>query len=308
MPPCAPVLYLMWNRPDLVRSTLHRLSTIKPPRLYIACDGPSSDSPISARNTLECRRLVNDLVLWPCDLRTYYQSTNLGCGLAVSRAITWFFEHEEKGIILEDDVICSNSYFQFATGLLNYYNDDDRIGIISANLFNSRKTTETSLSTYSFTEFPHIWGWATWRRVWEQYDYNLNTFNPFSFFLERLCTSRSLIQALFWTRIFFLVKTKHIDTWDYQLTYLFFRKRLLSISPPCESAQNLGFIENSTHDHLGTSPLQRWGNISFPLQHPTRISANRLKDRSTFYSNFLPSPLAIFKRKLKNLTLRPWKS
>lgn len=304
VPPCAPVLYLMWNRPDLVKTTLHNLSRIQPSRLYIACDGPSADNNNSALNTLECRRLVNILVTWPCDIKTLYHSTNLGCGLAVSTSITWFFQNEEAGIILEDDVLCSDSFFQFATELLNYYALDDNIAAISANLFNTSKLPRAGLNSYSFTEYPHIWGWATWRRVWEQYDYNLDSFHPIPFFLRRLLTSRSLLQAIFWTRTFLAVKTSKIDTWDYQLTYLFFKNRLLSVSPPCETAQNIGFIKNSTHDHVGISPLQTSGDISFPLDHPTSIQAIPSKDRATFYSNFFPSPFAVLTRKLTNIISR----
>ena len=42
---------------------------------------------------------------WDCDVKKLYRQKNLGCKIAMSNAITWFFENVEEGIILEDDCL-----------------------------------------------------------------------------------------------------------------------------------------------------------------------------------------------------------
>jgi hypothetical protein len=43
------------------------------------------------------------------------------------------------------------------------------------------------------------------------------------------------------------VYEKHIDTWDYQLTYHFFKSRQLSVSPSKNLISNIGFGPSATH-------------------------------------------------------------
>jgi hypothetical protein len=68
---------------------------------------------------------------WPCELKTLFRESNLGCKNAVSGGINWFFSHEEMGIILEDDCLPSASFFDYATQLLQRYRHDNRIWMIS---------------------------------------------------------------------------------------------------------------------------------------------------------------------------------
>ena len=112
------------------------------------------------------RSIIHD-VDWDCDVKNLFHDKNLGCKNAVSDAISWFFSFVDKGIILEDDCLPDLSFFEYCKELLYRYELDDRIGIISGNNFINTSKMEFS---YYFTNFPHIWGWATWKRTWDMYD------------------------------------------------------------------------------------------------------------------------------------------
>ena len=96
-----PLLIIGFNRPDHMRVLIERLREIEPRNIYLAIDGPRSDRPDDREMVERCRNLVDEID-WEVDVQTLFQEDNLGCGLGVSTAISWFFDHEERGIILED--------------------------------------------------------------------------------------------------------------------------------------------------------------------------------------------------------------
>ena len=120
-----------------------------------------------------CRetRLLAAQVDWPCEVKTLFRDANLGCRAAVSSAITWFFEHVEAGIILEDDCLPDLSFFPFCAELLEKYMHNDSVASISGDCFAPRRYRKGA--SYSFSKYQHIWGWATWKRAWKHFDVNV---------------------------------------------------------------------------------------------------------------------------------------
>src|SRR4051812_47307967 len=121
----APVLFLIFNRPDVTEKTFERIREAKPSRLYVAADGPRPNKPGEDVLCKTTRELIK--VDWPCELKTLYREKNLGCGRAVSQAITWFFDQEESGIIIEDDILPHLSFFNYCSTLLEHYKDDTAV-------------------------------------------------------------------------------------------------------------------------------------------------------------------------------------
>jgi hypothetical protein len=97
--------------------------------------------------------------------RENFSETNLGCRVRCASGITWAFTLVDKAIILEDDTLPSTSFFPYCTELLDRYEGDERVTMISGNnfLFGNAVTTDS----YYFSRYPHVWGWATWRRLGE---------------------------------------------------------------------------------------------------------------------------------------------
>ena len=157
-----PILFLIFCRPDTTEQVFEQIRAIKPARLYVAADAPRAGRPDEAERAAQARA-ITEKVDWPCEVKTLYREQNLGCKRAVSEAISWFFEQEEYGVILEDDCLPHPSFFPYCEELLLRYKDDQRIGHISGNCF-LPQIISPELS-YDFCSVTHIWGWATWRRV-----------------------------------------------------------------------------------------------------------------------------------------------
>lgn len=168
-----PVLRLTFNRPDTTAQVLEAIRDARPEQLFVASDGPRPHVANDADRVAQTRAVVERLVDWPCRIEHRYSDTNQGCRVGVSSAISWFFEHVEEGIILEDDCVPHPDFFGYCTELLERYRDDERVMSIGGS-----NTVELSLSdqraTYCFVSQPLVWGWATWRNAWQDYDSDLD--------------------------------------------------------------------------------------------------------------------------------------
>lgn len=275
-----PILFLVFNRPDLAQRVFERIRAARPTRLFIAADGPRPDHPDDIQACRETRLLVEQ-VDWPCEVKTLFREKNLGCRLAVESAITWFFEHEEAGIILEDDCLPDPSFFPFCSELLNRYKDDTQVMSVSGDCFFPDEFI--SESSYTFMIYVHIWGWATWRRAWKQYDPSLKG-------LKELCVRKWLNKLLnstaaaeYWAEILRRYMAGEINTWDYPWLFSCWLHRGLSVVPTVNLVSNIGFDSRGTHTDGAASsktghPL---GQISFPLQHPMRVTRDTTLERKT---------------------------
>lgn len=164
------VLFLGYNRPDNTLESFKSIRQIKPARLYVAIDGPRKNFKDDKENVAKVKKIFNKID-WPCKLKTLFRNKNLGCKKAVSEAISWFFNFEEQGIILEDDCLANQDFFHFCENLLNRFKEDDRVACITGNNFQNNQWRGNS--SYYFSKYNHCWGWATWRRAWKNYQGDL---------------------------------------------------------------------------------------------------------------------------------------
>jgi hypothetical protein len=135
----------------------------------VIADGYSGDDKHEMQKCIETRKII-DGVDWECDVRKNYSETNLGCARRVSSGLDWVFNQVEEAIILEDDCLPDPSFFRFCTDLLERYRSDNRIFSISAQNFYGQAVPEAS---YYFSRYHHCWGWATWKRAWQHFDFEM---------------------------------------------------------------------------------------------------------------------------------------
>lgn len=274
-----PILLIAFNRPDTTDRVLTLLRALRPERLYVACDGPRPDRPADGPRCAEVRRLVQASIDWPCRLHTLLRETNLGCREGVSSAIDWFFEQEEEGIILEDDILPDPSFFPYCRELLERYRHDERVGAIAAN--NHQRRPPADGSSYRFSIYAHVWGWASWRRAWRHYDARLAGWPAFrdQGWLEQLGGAPL---ARVWGPWLEQLAAGWIDTWDMVWQLSCWQQGYLTCLPAVELVENIGFGGEATHTLDERSPLGPRGTLALPLVHPAVIQADRRRDAHTF--------------------------
>lgn len=260
-----PVLVMAFNRPDHLAVLMDRLREVRPDRLYVAIDGPRSNRPDEASRVQACRDLV-DTVDWPCDVHTLFQDTNLGCGMGVTTAITWFFDHEERGIILEDDIIPDPSFFPYCEALLERYEQDERVFAISGcNFVPPAAQTRRDLP-YRFSQVPHIWGWATWRRSWAKHCLDIAGWRqrlPVGTLWSRV--HHSIPGTVYWSSTFELLARKEVDTWDGQLVLAAMADNQWTATSNVNLIRNIGFDEQATHTRVDRRELQPIEPMRMPI-------------------------------------------
>ena len=277
-----PVIFIIFNRPDLTEIVFKAISQARPKKLLIIADGPRFSEEVVKCE--EARSIINK-VDWDCELLTDLSDINLGCKKRVSSGLDWAFGLVEEAIILEDDCLPTLSFFNFCQTLLEYYRFDERIMHISGNNFQFGKS-RTPYSYY-FSKYAHCWGWASWRRAWKYYDKDMKTWPE----LKKLKIFDTIYddphEQRYWTDIFDRTHEGNIDTWDYQWTFACWIQSGLSILPNVNLVSNIGFHGDATH----TKGSSRFANLptkamEFHLRHPEFVIRDAKADHFTQRTHF----------------------
>lgn len=271
-----PVLVVGFNRPDRTAALLERVRVAAPRRLYFAVDGARPHVPGEADRVREVQEQARSID-WAGDVRLLFRHENLGCGRAVSSAVDWLFEQEERGIVLEDDLLPEASFFPFCAELLERYADDERVWAVSGCNFVPPAELDTSAS-YRFATVPHIWGWATWRRAWDSYNFDLSGWRQRSSARALARAAGSPAALLHWAALFELVARGKIDTWDYQLVHAAFLSGGLTATSNVNLVHNEGFGAEATHTANRPDYLRHVSHLPFPLTHPADVVRHRRSD------------------------------
>ncbi len=261
-----PVVLIIYDRPDTTREVFARVAQACPRNLLVIADGPRSERPGDAERCTAARTVVAD-IRWDCDVMRNYADVNLGCKQRIATGLDWAFSLVDEAIILEDDCVPSKSFFGFCEELLERYRDDKRVMHISGDNFLANQSDQ--MFDYHFSRYPHVWGWATWRRAWRYYDVTMRRWTDvpdkdwvvqaFHLFGERV----------FWRRAWDSVTTGLIDTWDYQWAFACLAQSGLCVVPSRNLVTNIGFLGDSTHTrHANPRLAVPASELEFPLKHP----------------------------------------
>jgi hypothetical protein len=269
---CAPVLLTVFNRPDETRQVLASLKQVQPHKILIAADGPRSGRAEDIALCGEVRRLVTELIDWPAEVFTDFSTHNLGLRRRMASAITWALKISDRIIVLEDDCVPDPSFFRFCTELLEYYQSDHRVGVITGDNFQADGFDCNA--SYYFSRYPHCWGWATWRRAWDLYDDAMSDWPEVrqSAWIDELFPNP--LEALYWKRIFDDTYACKVQSWAYRWTYTCWRQAMYTATPAKNLVTNVGTGPSATNtrDAERNKHGQAAGRLDFPLGHPLAVT------------------------------------
>jgi hypothetical protein len=279
-----PILFIIFNRPDLTQLVFNEIKKAKPLFLYITADGPRKNNKSDLENCKKTREIIKQID-WECQVKTNFSEVNLGCKLGVSSGINWFFENIDEGIILEDDCLPNQSFFFFCQELLAYYRNDQRIMQIGGANF--QPVQNRNDKSYYFSKYSHIWGWASWKRAWKYYDRDIKNFPDFK--KEKIISNifTEKLMQIYWLKRFEEVYNGKIDTWDFQWQYTTLIHNGLSVIPNKNLISNIGFGVNSTHTKDKNNKLANMATYNLDIiTHPDFLIENKQADDYTFYYIF----------------------
>ena len=273
-----PVLVLAFNRADHVAEAMKAIREYKPDRLYLECDGPRAHKEGEREAVEETRQTMLDAVDWSCEVKTLFREENLGCAKAVYGAITWFFEQEEYGVIIEDDIVMSQDFFRLCEDLLPRYKDEERVmEIVSQN--HSHRTDISDTYVYSWRE--HCWGWASWRRAWAKMDFSMSAVPGL--------TNRFMFKKLGWfegwmKKRYFESGYRNIEnfkSWAFRWSLSILVNEGLVIIPGVNLSKNIG-TDGGVHYEAGdVDPYAHLqiGKMVWPLQYNDTFTIDKKQDK-----------------------------
>lgn len=248
---------------------------VHPHVLYVFQDGARESNESDAVKCAEVRRVVEELTEGTqAQVHKKYSEKNLGCGPGPYAAMSWFFENEEKGIILEDDINPHPLFFSYMDDLLERYKNNETVGMVTAH--NLQRYYSKRNSYYFTYEMAGTLGWGTWRRVWKKFDFDI----PFNealldeafrgYGIPKLCRKRYLGYYNTW-----LSGDRH-DCWDYQFDYYLLVNHYLNARANSCLTSHEGNDEDATHSGFSNPGYKMEVNASLfePISHPDSVTVD----------------------------------
>ena len=299
--PHLPVLVIGFNRPELLWKVFSALEELEGIRLYGAVDGPRRGFSGDKVNCAKCRSILESSSSF--NVRTRFLDSNAGCKRGVAGAIDWFFEHEESGVILEDDCVPTPEFLRFCRQMLQRYQDDESVFAVCGNNFqNGKKRGDGS---YYFSKYAHIWGWATWRRAWQKNDVNMGFWPELRASEQWKKLHPKQREREHWEQLLDRVAAGEIDTWDYQWLASIWAHGGKSIIPNKNLVTNVGFGADATHTTDVVSPFAKLPTqVLGEIIHPSSEAVCDAADRYVFSRNYCPDLWQRLQRKWRKLLNR----
>lgn len=284
-----PLLFMAFNRPEKTKIVFDEIKKAKPKKLYISCDGPRENNAADEIKVNQVKELLADSnITWPCEVKRLYQEVNQGVSMAGYKAFSWVFSQEEDMIQLEDDCVPSQSFFGFCQELLDKYKYDERICYITANNNSGVKSGD---GTYFFSRYGGSWGWATWKRVWDNWDYLMSDYPTVRWKRSFKKNFGSNDEYNFWRLRFQqnyeLLNKGKSKSYDIQSLYYLFKNDKFNIYPNYNLVKNIGWDEAASNtfevdSKFAGTPLEELNQIV----HPEEIRNNPDADEQIFKYHF----------------------
>lgn len=239
----APIVIFCYRRPEHLHNTL--TSLIKCDGFWqspviVYCDGSRDTN--DKNPVIATRELVKSMLGEHAEY--HFSDENLGLSRSIITGVSDTLDRYERAIVIEDDLELSPSFLIYMNNALDRYAHDKNIFQISGYMFNTPELENTSSAL--FLPFTVSWGWATWKRAWDQ-------FNPLASGWEALRTDKELrhrfnLDGTYDYATMLMQQMAGLrDSWAVRWYWTVFKANGLVLFPPVSLVSNTGFDGSGTH-------------------------------------------------------------
>lgn len=295
-----PVAIMVFRRPEQTAEVMAAVRAARPSQLFVVADGPRADRP-GELEACEATRRIATAVDWDCEVKTNFADTNLGLRGRMPSGISWVFEHVDRAVLLEDDCVPQHTFFNFCDELLEKYNNNDQVMMLSGDNAHGF----SSPHSYYFTKYALIWGWATWRDAWAHFDLDMPDWPVLSDsgWLRDLLDDRRA--ANFWYD-WYQRNYEGFNSWATPWMFACWRHGGVSANASVNLISNIGYGEHATHTTNSGEGEIRSGapldSLTFPLVHPPEVARDLEADdfvEQTVFSGRYGVPLRGFTKETR---------
>lgn len=231
-----PILIITFNRPDLTQKLLEKLSTYNLNiKLYFFADMPRKNNSNDISSCSKNIEIIHSFAHRVTE-RTYIPESNMGCKIGVTSAVSWFFQTEEYGVILEDDCVPSKTFLEFCIYALDKFKDEPKVFNICGTYYGK----QTNNASIYLSTLNGVWGWATWKRSWDSIDFSMKDFESEKFKKNtNLYFKNNKIKK--WTLSYIQDEyTKTSNIWSPYLMYTKILQLSYTLTPQINLVENVG--------------------------------------------------------------------
>lgn len=291
------VLLVIYNRPEITARTIEQLKKTSPSRLYVSADGPKSSE--DEKQCDRTRDLIKDLE-WSCPVYRLYRDKNIGLVENMRESITWALKNSEDIIVIEDDCLVETTFFKFASKMLEVFRDCEQIAAVCAQSpYEDRKHKESSQTLrFALAKFMPCWGWATWRRAWDEFDHEMVSWPSLKRSRKWHELHQCILERWYWEDIMNGVKSDKIKSWAYRWQLSLWANNRVAAIPSMNLTKNIGFGAEATNtkwdpQRLGAAKVGSFSRLE--LQQPN--TRNRRVEYDYFrrfhYNRYLMARLIV---------------
>ena len=294
-----PITIIMYNRPNKLRVLIETLRKIKPTNIFVISDGAKEN--VKDQNLVqECKDLINSID-WEHNLYTNYSEFNLGLRKRVETGLDWVFDNVDYSIILEDDCIPNQNFFEYMSYYLKAFKDSENVYMVTGNNLYTN-TSEKVNDDVFFTHSALIWGWGTWSNSWNQYKTNKliwqNKIIRLKLFIKIFMFNLSIGNVINGYRIFKKVHNDAISTWDYLWTSVVLFNNGYVITPKKNLVKNIGFDSEGTHTFDSSSFKANLKTDEVSIEYKIKLEYNKLFDKYFINDVFGKPNIILYIKKL----------
>ena len=165
-----PIALFVYNRPahaNAVLESLARCLRLQECSLHIFCDGSKrADDDAAVRETRNVARR------WADQLggAVHEREANLGLSRSIVSGVSELCESHGRVIVLEDDLIPGVSFLDYMIQALDRYETATNVYQVSGYMF---PIAHPEKPDAFFAPLVTTWGWATWARAWQSFEWNV---------------------------------------------------------------------------------------------------------------------------------------
>jgi len=179
--------------------------------------------------------------------------------------------------------------------MLDRYRSDNDVAMITGSNYQDGQWHGDA--SYYFSNYPLIWGWATWRSSWMSNDIDMKYWGKYKKSKHWKEKWKNPYEKKFWETRLDLAHDGGIDTWDYAWIASIWSKGALTIAPNKNLIKNIGFGVEATHtkDSDNKKSNHSTGSIC-PISHPKNKQACTEADDYLFNNFFSDGCLDLYCR------------
>lgn len=279
------VLCIFFARPNQFRQCFEQVKKARPRYLLLWQDGPRPGREDDVCNIQLCREIAEDID-WECEVYRNYHTENMGCDPSTFNSHQWAFSIVDKCIILEDDLVPSQSFFHFCKEMLDKYEYDTRIDRICGT--NALGMYTDTPYDYFFSTRGHSWGWASWKRVADTWNRNYEFLNDEYTIMLLKEQGIDPKQQKKWLNRCKMHQEQGVPYWEEIIGARALLYNGLIIYPKYNLVKNVGLDDNSTHTVTEIKSLPKSvqqyfmmdaHDLTFPLKHPPYVMKDTIFEK-----------------------------